>query len=126
MYKRQGLGRLAACFLDSAATMNLPLSGYGLRYRFGLFKQRFDENGSQRELADDWTKYGDPWSYRRDRHTVRVEFADQTVLAVPYVMPVIGYDTDYVGTLWLWQCEAEQELDFDAFNACLLYTSRCV
>ena len=74
-------------------------------------------NGSQRELADDWTKYGDPWSYRRDRHTVRVEFADQTVLAVPYVMPVIGYDTDYVGTLWLWQCEAEQELDFDAFNA---------
>ena len=112
-----GLGRLAACFLDSAATMNLPLSGYGLRYRFGLFKQRFDENGSQRELADDWTKYGDPWSYRRDRHTVRVEFADQTVLAVPYVMPVIGYDTDYVGTLWLWQCEAEQELDFDAFNA---------
>lgn len=112
-----GLGRLAACFLDSAATMNLPLSGYGLRYRFGLFKQRFDENGSQRELADDWAKYGDPWSYRRDRHTVRIEFADQTVLAVPYVMPVIGYHTDYIGTLWLWQCEAEQELDFDAFNA---------
>ena len=112
-----GLGRLAACFLDSAATMNLPLTGYGLRYRFGLFKQRFDENGSQKELADDWSKFGDPWSYRRDRHTVRIEFADQTVLAVPYVMPIIGYHTDYIGTLWLWQCEAEQELDFDAFNA---------
>ena len=60
-----GLGRLAACFLDSAASCNLPLSGYGLRYRFGLFKQKFDENGSQKETADDWTKYGDPWSYRR-------------------------------------------------------------
>ena len=112
-----GLGRLAACFIESASTMNLPLTGYGLRYKFGLFKQRFDENGSQKELADDWSKYGDPWSYRRDRHTVRIEFADQTVLAVPYVMPVIGYDTDYIGTLWLWQCEAEEELDFDAFNA---------
>ena len=112
-----GLGRLAACFIESAATMNLPLTGYGLRYKFGLFKQRFDENGSQKELADDWSKYGDPWSYRRDRHTVKIEFADQTVMAVPYVMPIIGYGTDYIGTLWLWQCEAEHELDFDAFNA---------
>ena len=112
-----GLGRLAACFLDSAASQNLPLSGYGLRYRFGLFKQRFDENGSQREAADDWTKYGDPWSFRRYNHTVKVHFADQTVLAVPYDVPVIGYDTDNINTLRLWQCEAEEELDFDAFNA---------
>ena len=59
-----GLGRLAACFLDSAATLDLPLMGYGLRYRFGLFKQTF-ENDRQRENADDWTKYGDPWSHRR-------------------------------------------------------------
>ncbi len=112
-----GLGRLAACFLDSAVTSGVPLSGYGLRYRFGLFKQRFDERGAQKEMADDWTHYGDPWSYRRDKHAVRVKFADQTVIAVPYDMPVIGYDCENIGTLRLWQCEAEQELDFDAFNA---------
>ena len=111
-----GLGRLAACFLDSAATLDLPLMGYGLRYRFGLFKQSF-ENDRQRENADDWTKYGDPWSHRRDKLTVKVKFADQTVNCVPYDMPVIGYDTETVGTLRLWQCEAEKELDFDAFNA---------
>ena len=111
-----GLGRLAACFLDSAASTNIPLSGYGLRYRFGLFKQKFDENGSQSEAADDWSKYGDPWSYRRYNHTVKVRFPDHTVLAVPYDVPVIGYGTDNVGTLRLWQCEAEEELDFSAFN----------
>jgi len=111
-----GLGRLAACFLDSAASINVPLSGYGLRYRFGLFKQSFNEKGAQVESADDWTKYGDPWSYRRYNHTVKVEFADQTVLAVPYDVPVIGYGTKNINTLRLWQCEAEQELDFNAFN----------
>ena len=111
-----GLGRLAACFLDSAASTNLPLSGYGLRYKFGLFKQSFDENGSQKENADDWSKYGDPWSYRRYNHTVKVEFPDHTVLAVPYDVPVIGYGTDNINTLRLWQCEAEEELDFNAFN----------
>ena len=111
-----GLGRLAACFLDSAASINVPLSGYGLRYRFGLFKQKFDDNGSQCEAADDWTKYGDPWSYRRYSHTVKVQFPDHTVLAVPYDVPVIGYDTKNINTLRLWQCEAEEELDFNAFN----------
>jgi len=111
-----GLGRLAACFLDSAASTNVPLSGYGLRYKFGLFKQSFDGNGSQKENADDWSKYGDPWSYRRYNHTVKVQFPDHTVLAVPYDVPVIGYGTDNVGTLRLWQCEAEEELDFNAFN----------
>ncbi len=111
-----GLGRLAACFLDSAASCNIPLSGYGLRYKFGLFKQRFDANGSQIENADDWTKFGDPWSYRRYNHTVKVKFPEHTVLAVPYDVPVIGYGTDNVGTLRLWQCEAEEELDFNAFN----------
>ena len=111
-----GLGRLAACFLDSAASCNIPLSGYGLRYRFGLFKQKFDVNGSQLESADDWTKFGDPWSYRRYNHTVKVEFPDHTVLAVPYDVPVIGYGTDNINTLRLWQCEAEEELDFNAFN----------
>ena len=111
-----GLGRLAACFLDSAASTNIPLSGYGLRYKFGLFKQRFDGNGSQIENADDWTKYGDPWSYRRYNHTVKIKFPEHTVLAVPYDVPVIGYGTNNINTLRLWQCEAEEELDFNAFN----------
>ena len=111
-----GLGRLAACFLDSAVSCDIPLSGYGLRYRFGLFKQRFNEEGSQVEMADDWTKYGDPWSYRRYMHTVKIDFPDHTVLAVPYDVPVIGYGTKNIGTLRLWQCEAQEELDFDAFN----------
>ena len=111
-----GLGRLAACFLDSAASTDIPLSGYGLRYKFGLFKQSFDEYGSQKENADDWSKYGDPWSYRRYNHTVKVSFPDHTVLAVPYDVPVIGYGTKNINTLRLWQCEAEEELDFNAFN----------
>ena len=111
-----GLGRLAACFLDSAASCDIPLSGYGLRYKFGLFKQSFDEYGSQKENADDWSKFGDPWSYRRYNHTVKVKFPDHTVLAVPYDVPVIGYGTKNINTLRLWQCEAEEELDFNAFN----------
>ena len=111
-----GLGRLAACFLDSAASTNIPLSGYGLRYKFGLFKQSFDAKGNQVENADDWTKFGDPWSYRRYNHTVKITFPEHTVLAVPYDVPVIGYGTNNIGTLRLWQCEAEQELDFNAFN----------
>ncbi len=111
-----GLGRLAACFLDSAASTNIPLSGYGLRYKFGLFKQSFDASGSQKENADDWSKFGDPWSYRRYNHTVKVKFPDHTVLAVPYDVPVIGYGTNNINTLRLWQCEAEEELDFNAFN----------
>ncbi len=110
-----GLGRLAACFLDSAATHELPLDGYGLRYRFGLFKQVFSD-GFQEEKADNWLKYGDPWSRRRDDRTVEVEFADGKVLAVPYDMPVIGYETDQIGTLRLWQSEPIEEFDFSLFN----------
>ena len=110
-----GLGRLAACFLDSAASCDIPLSGYGLRYKFGLFKQSFDEQGGQKENADDWSKYGDPWSYRRYNHTVKVKFPDHTVLAVPYDVPIIGYGTDNINTLRLWQCEAE-----DSTYCCLM------
>ena len=96
--------------------MSLPLTGYGLRYRFGLFRQRF-ENSAQRELADDWAHYGDPWSLRRESHSVKIAFPDHTVVAVPYDVPIIGYGCRSICTLRLWQCEAEHELDFDAFNA---------
>ncbi len=111
-----GLGRLAACFLDSAASCNIPLSGYGLRYKHGLFKQGFNENGDQTQVADDWTRYGDPWSFRRVKHTVQIHFPDHTINAVPYDVPVIGYGTDNINTLRLWQCEPVDDLDFDAFN----------
>jgi starch phosphorylase len=110
-----GLGRLAACFLDSAATHDIPLDGYGLRYRFGLFRQTF-EDGFQVEKADDWQRHGDPWSKRRDDKTVEVVFADQKVLAVPYDMPIIGYETQNIGNLRLWQSEPVEELDFRLFN----------
>lgn len=110
-----GLGRLAACFLDSAATLNIPLDGYGIRYKYGLFKQGI-EDGFQTEEADDWTRWGDPWSIRSESDAVTVEFDDMTVRAVPYDMPIIGYKTDNVGTLRLWQCEALEPFDFEMFN----------
>lgn len=110
-----GLGRLAACFLDSAAAHNLPLDGYGIRYKYGLFKQKI-ENGFQREYADDWQKFGDPWSKRCDSDSVLVEYADEIVKAVPYDMPIVGYGTDNMGNLRLWQAEAVEEFDFSAFN----------
>ena len=111
-----GLGRLAACFMDSAASCDLPLSGYGLRYKHGLFKQSFDEKGNQCQAADDWTAHGDPWSFRRDKHTVTINFPDHTVKAVPYDVPVIGYGTKNINTLRLWQCEPLSDLNFDEFN----------
>lgn len=110
-----GLGRLAACFLDSAASLNLPLDGYGIRYKYGLFKQSIVD-GFQREDIDDWTKYGDCWSKRCDEDTVLVEYSGQTVKAVPYDMPIFGCKTENVGTLRLWQAEPVKEFDFDTFN----------
>ena len=110
-----GLGRLAACFLDSAATLDLPLDGYGIRYKYGLFKQGI-KDGFQTETADDWQRYGDPWSVRREQETVVIHFADGDVNAVPYDYPVIGYGTENVGTLRLWQAETDDEFDFDLFN----------
>ena len=110
-----GLGRLAACFLDSAAAHDLPLDGYGIRYKYGLFRQTI-ENGFQREYADDWQKYGDPWSRRSEQDSVLVRYADQTVRAVPYDMPVIGYGTNNIGNLRLWQAEAVGGFDFNKFN----------
>lgn len=110
-----GLGRLAACYMDSAATLGLPVQGYGIRYRFGLFRQKF-ENGFQSEQLDDWTRYGDPWSVRRDRDAVIVKYADQTVRAVPYDMPVIGYGGKHINTVRLWQSEPLVPFDFQKFN----------
>lgn len=110
-----GLGRLAACFLDSAASLDLPLDGYGIRYKYGLFKQGI-ENGFQTETADDWTKFGDPWSVRREDEAVFVKFNGQTVKAVPYDMPIYGCKTNHVSTLRLWQSEAINEFDFNLFN----------
>lgn len=111
-----GLGRLAACFLDSAAAHDLPLDGYGIRYKYGLFKQTI-ENGFQVEQADDWTEYGDPWSKKCERDAVLVEYSDGNVLAVPYDMPVIGYKTENIGNLRLWEAHAAKEFDFKAFDS---------
>jgi len=110
-----GLGRLAACFLDSAATLDLPLDGYGIRYKYGLFKQTI-VGGFQQEEADDWTRLGDPWSLRREDEAVTVSFRNQTIKAVPYDVPVIGYGTKNVGTMRLWQAEPLKAFDFNLFN----------
>lgn len=110
-----GLGRLAACFMESAATHGIPLKGYGIRYRYGLFKQIF-VNGYQKEAPDDWTVWGDHWSLRRDNQRVKVNFANQTVWAIPYDMPIIGYAGKFINTLRLWQSEAVEPFDFDSFN----------
>ena len=110
-----GLGRLAACFLDSAATQEVPLDGYGIFYRYGLFKQLI-KDGYQVEVADDWLKYPDPWCTRREDQSQIVKFADSTVVAVPYDMAIIGYGTKNVNTLRLWQAEPVEGFDFIAFN----------
>ena len=111
-----GLGRLAACFLDSCATQNLPVTGYGILYRYGLFKQTFD-NGFQNEHPDPWMEEGYPFVIRREELAKIVSFDDLVVRAVPYDMPITGYGTNNVGTLRLWHSEPMQEFDYDAFNS---------
>ncbi len=114
-----GLGRLAACFLDSAAACSLPVDGYGIRYQYGLFKQGF-KDGRQTESPDDWQRFGDPWSIRCEADAVTVQYRGQAVRAVPYDMPVIGFAQDgsmpHIGTLRLWQAEPLDAFDFKAFN----------
>lgn len=110
-----GLGRLAACFLESGASMGLPLHGYGIRYHYGLFKQKI-ENGFQTEYPDDWLKNPDPWSIRKEEEAVVVHFEDGDVKAVPYDTPVIGYHNHQINTLRLWQSEPIKPFDFEAFN----------
>lgn len=111
-----GLGRLAACFVESAASMDLPLQGYGVRYSEGIFKQKF-EDGFQKELGDNWTLNGDFWSIRKDSEKQIVTFRDYQVEAIPYDVPIVGYENQVVNTLRLWQAEAiDGGFDFDDFN----------
>ncbi len=110
-----GLGRLAACFMDSAATQGINLVGYGVRYREGIFKQKIEE-GFQVESGDSWIKDGDGWSIRVDSDAKIVKFRDQQVKAVPFDMPVVGFENGRVNTLRLWQSEPFEEFDFAKFN----------
>lgn len=110
-----GLGRLAACFLDSLATLNLPGQGYGIRYRNGTFNQTF-KDGYQVEKPETWLKYGDVWSIERPADEVIVSFGDEDVRAVPYDMPIIGYGTKNINTLRLWEAHSIVDLDLGKFN----------
>lgn len=110
-----GLGRLAACFLDSLATLNLPGKGYGIRYRNGIFNQEF-RDGYQIEKPETWLKYGDVWSVMRPDDEVIVTFGDGSVRAVPYDMPIIGYGTNNINTLRLWEAHSLVDLDLGKFN----------
>lgn len=110
-----GLGRLAACFLDSLVTLNLPGKGYGIRYRNGIFNQEF-RDGYQIEKPETWLKYGDVWSVMRPDDEVIVTFGDGSVRAVPYDMPIIGYGTNNINTLRLWEAHSLVDLDLGKFN----------
>jgi starch phosphorylase len=130
-----GLGRLAACFMDSCATLNLPVMGYGLHYEYGMFHQRI-EDGYQKEDTDHWLRDGNPWEVERSEFTCRVSFGGRTehfhdqegighvrwidtndVLAIPYDMPISGYRNHVVNTLRLWKAAATDEFNLDEFNA---------
>lgn len=111
-----GLGRLAACFLDSCATLNLPVTGYGILYRYGLFRQTF-EDGFQKEHPDSWMEHGYPFIVSRFEERVMVRYNDLNVWAVPYDMPITGYGTDNVNRLRLWKSEPAEEFDFNLFNS---------
>ena len=129
-----GLGRLAACFMDSLATLNLPATGYGLRYDYGIFRQRII-NGEQREEPDNWLKYGYPWEIQRPEYACLIGFGGhvehytgrtgrdewvwvpaQQVQAVPYDLPIVGYKGKTVSTLRLWSAKATNEFSLDEFN----------
>lgn len=129
-----GLGRLAACFLDSLATLDLPAIGYGIHYQYGLFKQEF-RNGHQVELPDAWLTYGTPWEIVRPEHTTEIDiyghveniFDDRgnyrprwtgtkKLRGIPYDIPIPGYGTNTVNYLRLWESRASSDFDFEAFN----------
>ncbi|MFH1283777.1 MAG: glycogen/starch/alpha-glucan phosphorylase [bacterium] len=129
-----GLGRLAACFLDSMATLGIPATGYGIRFDYGIFHQKI-RNGYQVELPDAWLRNGTPWEFPRPQYGVVVHYYGQSksyanknnetkyhwvdtqdVLAVPYDFPIPGYKNDIVNTLRLWSCKSTEEFDFDYFK----------
>ncbi len=129
-----GLGRLAACFLDSLATLDLPAIGYGIHYQYGLFKQEF-RNGYQVELPDAWMQYGTPWEIVRPEHETDIQvygyvenvFDDRgnsvsrwkgwkKLVGIPYDIPIPGFGTDTVNFLRLWESRAPEDFDFEAFN----------
>lgn len=110
-----GLGRLAACFLDSAATLDYSLTGYGIRYKYGIFIQSFID-GFQYETADNWLEHGDPWSIKRESESLIVNFSDGDVRAVPFDTPIIGYGGTTINTLRLWESRAVKPFDFQEFN----------
>ncbi len=125
-----GLGRLAACFLDSMATLGIPAHGYGIRYDYGIFNQKI-KDGWQVELPDEWMRNGNPWEIPRAEYQVKVNFyghidpsaqfgarwvGAETVVAMPYDVPIPGYKNDVVNTLRLWSARANDEFDFDYFN----------
>ncbi len=129
-----GLGRLAACFMDSLATLNLPATGYGLRYNYGIFRQRI-VSGEQKEEPDNWLKYGYPWEIQRPEYTALVSFGGHVehykgrtgrdewvwvpatqVQAVPYDLPVVGYKGTTISTLRLWSAQATNEFSLEDFN----------
>lgn len=128
-----GLGRLAACFVDSMATMDIPSTGYGIRYDYGMFKQSI-ENGQQVEHPDNWLRYPNIWEFQRPEHTHHVQFYGrviefptpkgmeyhwvdtENVVAMPYDVPVPGYGTETVNNLRLWSAKATKEFDLWHFN----------
>ena len=111
-----GLGRLAACFLDSCATLNLPVTGYGIMYRYGLFRQSI-ENGFQKEHPDSWMERGYPFTLQRFQERVKVHYNDMDVWAVPCDLPITGYGTKNINMLRLWKAEPAEEFDFNLFNS---------
>jgi glycogen phosphorylase len=130
-----GLGRLAACYLDSMATLEVPSIGYGIRYEFGIFDQDI-RDGWQVEITDKWLRFGNPWEIARTEWAVEVKLGGHTesyvddngnyrvrwlpfqvVRGVPYDTPIMGYQTNNANTLRLWTAEAPESFDFDAFNS---------
>ncbi len=129
-----GLGRLAACFLDSMATLGIPAHGYGIRFDYGIFHQKI-QDGFQIELPDEWLKHGSPWQFARPEYAVKVRFGGyvnmvsnfdgrlivewkdtQDVVAVPYDFPIPGYKNDVVNTLRLWSARSSEDFDFEYFK----------
>ncbi|MGB9082261.1 MAG: glycogen/starch/alpha-glucan phosphorylase [Desulfuromonadaceae bacterium] len=129
-----GLGRLAACFLDSMATMSLPAYGYGIRYEYGMFYQKI-VNGAQAEFPDNWLRYGNPWEFDRQEHLHQIKFQGRVesyrdemgetryswvdtadVMALAYDFPIPGYGNETVNTMRLWSAKSTRDFELGSFN----------